>query len=89
MKPGEFVAKYKVHFFFVSVFLLVLALTITINLMAGQTVLGATWKAISGIRPMDYLMFGIFWYACAVHRPTDEWDSSLISLNLARSDRQK
>jgi hypothetical protein len=89
MKPREFVAKYKVHFFFVSVFLLVLAFNITIDFMAGQTVLGATWKALSGIRPMDYLMFGIFWYACGIHRPKDDWDSSLISLNLSRSDRQK
>lgn len=89
MNPREFLTKHKVHFFFVSVFLMTLALNIAIDFMAGQTVRGATWKAISGIRPMDYLMFGIFWYACATHRPKDDWDSSLISLNLSRSDSQK
>ena len=89
MNPREILTKHKVHFFFVSVFFLVLALNIMIDLAAGQTFLGATWKAISGIKPMDYLMFAVFWYACAVHRPKDDWDSSLISLNLSRSDRQK
>jgi hypothetical protein len=89
MNPREFLSKHKVHFFFVSIFLLVLTLNITIDLAAGEPVLGATWKAISGIRPMDYLMFALFWYACAVHRPKDDWDSSLISLNLSRSDSKK
>jgi len=89
MNPREFLKKHKVHFFFVSVFLSVLALNITIDFAAGQTLLSSTWKAISGIRPMDYLMFAVFWYACAVHRPKDDWDSSLISLNLSRTDRQK
>jgi hypothetical protein len=89
MNPREFLTKHKVHFFFVSVFLFVLALNITIGFMAGQTVLGATWKAISEIKPMDYLMFAIFWYACAVHRPKDDWGSSLISLNLSRSYSKK
>ncbi len=88
MKPREFLTKYKVHFFFVSVFLLVLALNITIGFLAGQSFLGATWKTISGIRPIDILMFAGFWYVCA-QRPRDEWDSSLISLNLSRSNRQK
>jgi hypothetical protein len=89
MNLREFLTKHKVHFFFVSVFLLVLALNITIDLAAGQTVLGATWKAISGVRPMNYLMFALFWYACAVHRPKDDWDSSLIPLNLSRSISKK
>jgi hypothetical protein len=87
MKPREFLTKYKVHFFFVA-FFFGLAFNITIDLLAGQTVLGATWKTVSGIRPIDILMFAGFWYACA-QRPRDEWDSSLISLNLFRSNSQK
>lgn len=89
MNPREFLTKNKVHFIFVGAFLFVLAFNITIDFTAGQTFLGATWKAISGIRPMDILMFAGFWYACAVQRPKDDWDSSLISLNLSRSNRQK
>jgi len=89
MNSREFLAKHKIHFFYVTIFLLGLALNITIDLAAGQTVPGATWKAISGIRPLDYLMFAIFWYACAVHRPKDDWDSSLISLNLSRPHSKK
>jgi hypothetical protein len=89
MNPREFLTQHKVHFFFVSLFLLVLALNITIDLAAGQTFLGATWKAIGGVKPMDYAMFALFWYACAVHRPKDDWDSPLISLNLSRPQSKK
>jgi uncharacterized membrane protein YbhN (UPF0104 family) len=85
----EFLAKRKVHLFFGGIFLIVMVLNITIAFMAGQTFLGATWKAIGEIRPMDYLMFALFWYMCAVHRPKDDWHSSCISLNLSRSDSRK
>jgi hypothetical protein len=88
MNPREFLTKHKVHFIFVGAFFFGLAFNITIDLLAGQTVLGATWKTVSGIRPIDILMFAGFWYVCA-QRPRDEWDSSLISLNLSRSNRQK
>jgi hypothetical protein len=89
MNFRKFLTKHKAHFFFVSVFLLILAVNITIELRAGQPVVGAIWKSISGVRPMDYLMFAIFWYACAVHRPEDDRDSSLISLNLSRASRER
>jgi hypothetical protein len=89
MNPREFLAKWKTHLFFVGAFLFVLAFNITIGFTAGQTFLGATWKAITEITPMDYLMFALFWYGCAVHRPKDDWDSSLISLNLSRSNNPK
>jgi len=89
MNPREFLAKRKTHLIFVGVFLFVLAFNIIIGFMAGQTFLGATWRAINEIRPMDYLMFALFWYACAVHRPKDDWDSSLITLNLSRSNNQE
>jgi hypothetical protein len=89
VKPREFLAKWKTHLTFVGIFLFVFALNITIGLAAGQTFLGAAWRAIGEIRPMDYLMFALFWYACAVHRPKDDWDSSLITLNLARSTTRK
>jgi hypothetical protein len=89
MNPREFLAKRKTHLFFVGALLFALTLDITIGFMAGQTFLGATWRAISEIRPMEYIMFALFWYACAVHRPKDDWDSSLISLNLSRANTEK
>ncbi len=85
----EFLAKRKVHLFFGTAFLFVIALNIIIGFTAGQTILGATWKSLSSLRPMDYVMFALFWYACAVHRPGDEWHSPLISLNLSRKDAEK
>ena len=84
-----FLAKRKAHLIFLSAFLVVLALNIIIGFTAGQTVLGATWNGITAVRPMDYVMFALFWYACAVHRPKDDWHSPLISLHLSRTDTEK
>ena len=89
MNPREIFAKRKTHLFFGSTLLFVLAFNIAAGFTAGETFLDATWRAISEIRPMEYIMFALFWYACAVHRPKDDWDSSLISLNLSRSNNQK
>jgi hypothetical protein len=85
----EFIAKRKTHLIFVGAFLFALTFYITIGFMAGKTLLGATWWGISKIKPIDYVMFALFWYACAVHRPKDGWDSSLIALNLSGSNNQK
>ena len=85
----EFLAKGKANLIFGTAFVVVLALNIIIGFTAGQTFLGATWNGISALRPMDYLMFALFWYACAVHRPRDDWHSPLISLNLSRTNTEK
>jgi hypothetical protein len=85
----EFLAKRKAHFIFGTAFLLVLALNIIIALTAGQTIAGAIWKGLSAERPMDYIMFALFWYGCAVHPPKDDWYSPLISLNLSRTNTEK
>jgi hypothetical protein len=85
----EFLAKRKPHLIFGTAFLFVLALNIILGFTAGQTILGATWNGISAIKPMDYLMFALFWYACAVHPPKDDWHSPLISLNLSRTNTEK
>jgi hypothetical protein len=86
---NEFLAKRKAHLIFGTAFLFVLALNIILGFTASQTVLGAIWNGISSIRPMDYLMFALFWYACAVHPPKDDWYSPLISLNLSRTNTEK
>ena len=88
MNRREFLAKWKTQFFFISSLLFVLAFNIIIGFTPGQTSLGATWRAISEIRPVEYAMFALFWYACAVHRPKDDWESSLITLNLSRSNQK-
>ena len=89
MNRREFLAKWKIHLYFVGAFLFVLAFNVIIGFTAGQTFLGATWRAISEIRPMEYLMFALFWYACAVQRPKDDWYTPLISLNLSRTQTEK
>ncbi len=89
MNRREFLAKWKTHLFFVGALLFVLVLSFMLNFTAGQTLRGATWRAISEIRPMEYIMFALFWYACAVHRAKGDWDSSLTTLNLSQSQNQK
>lgn len=85
MNPREFIAKRKTHLVFVAGFLLALVFNITIGLASGESFLDATWRGASEIRPMEYAMFGLFWYACAVHQPKDDWQSSLTSLHLSGS----
>jgi hypothetical protein len=89
MNPREFLAKQKTHLFFIGALLSVLAFNIATHFTADQTFLGVTWSAISEIRIMDYLLFGLVWYACATHRFKDDWHSSLITLNLGGSNNQK
>jgi hypothetical protein len=78
-----FLAKQKVHLIFGTGFLIVPAINIIIALTEGQAIRSAIWNGLSAVRPGDYIMFGLFWYGCAVHRPKDSWDSPLISLNLS------
>lgn len=80
----RFLAKQKAHIIFGTAFLSVLAFNIIIGFTEGQTILGATWNGLSAVRPMDYAMFALFWYACVVPRPKDDWYSPIISLNLSR-----
>ena len=85
MNRMEFMAKRKSHLVFVSAFLIAVVANITIGLISGESFVDATWTGVSEIRPMDYGMFALVWYACAVHPPKDDRQSSLISLNLAGS----
>jgi len=85
----EFLAKRKAHLIFGTAFLFVLALNVITGFSSDQTILRATWNGLSAIKPMDYVMFALFWYACAVNRPGDDWHSPLISLNLSRTNNEK
>ena len=89
MSPKEFMVKRRRDLVFVGAFLVALAFNITIALMAGESFPAATWRGISEIRPIDYMLLALFWYACAFHRPKDEWESSLIALNLSGLNNQK
>ena len=85
----EFLAKRKAHLIFGGAFLLGLLLNIIVGFTPGQSVMGAIWNGVSEFRPMDYLMFTICWYSSAVYRPRDDWNTSLISLNLSQTNSEK
>lgn len=88
MNPKRLLSNRKAHLIFGGALFLFMAVSIIAGLATGQSFLDATWSAVRGIRPMDYLMFALFWYVCAAP-PRDDWDTSLISLNLARSDNRE
>jgi len=88
MNPKGLPRKRKAHLIFGGALFLIMAFSIIAGLATGQSFLGATWSAVRGIRPMDYLTFALSWYVCAAPA-RDDWDTSLISLNLARSNNRE
>lgn len=89
MNRESFLAQWKTHLTFAGLFVLVLGFNIVLGLGHGKGLLDAAWWSISEIRPMDYLMFVLFWYACAVPAFRDGWHTSLITLNLSQSHTKK
>lgn len=85
----DFLAKRKVHLVFCSALLFIFALNIVLAFTPGQTVMVTIWKGLSPTRPVEFLMFAGFWYACATQHPKDDWYSPLISLNLSQSNTRK
>lgn len=86
MKNG-FIANLKVHLLFAAMLLIALSIGITTEIVGGQSFSGAVWNTISDIRPMEYAMFLLFWYVCAVHKPRDERNGGLTTLNLRDTGR--
>jgi hypothetical protein len=76
--------KWKVHLFFGGGLWLVFAISITINLLSGHTLFSATIDALRQIRPMEYVMFFLFWYWFARGQQTNS-RPTLTSLNLGGS----
>jgi len=71
MNRKEFFRKWKVHLFFGGGLLLVLAISVVINFLSGQTFLRATLGALREIRPVEYIMFVLFWYGFTRGRHSD------------------
>lgn len=85
----HFLAKRKAHLLFGSALLFTIALNCVLAFTPGQTFMVTIWNGFGAIRPMEYLMFAGFWYACASQRPRDDWYSPLTSLNLSQSNPRK
>ena len=86
MNSKALLRKRKAHLIFGGALFLFMVFSIIAGLSTGQSFLGATWSAVRGIRPLDYLTFALFWYVCATP-PRDDWDTSLISLNLSNNQK--
>ena len=81
MEIKELFNKWKVHLMFGGGFLLVFLINVVINKLIGQTVIQAIVSTLRSIRPLDYLMFALFWYALA-HKNDSDSQSQLTTLNL-------
>jgi hypothetical protein len=79
-------AKWKVHILFGGGFLLVFLINVAINFFAGQTFLRATLGALGEIRPVEYVMFILFWYWFARGQQPAPSRPTFTSLNLGGSN---
>ena len=59
-------------------------LHLVLDLAAGFSFGKATWRALSSIKPMEYLMFALMWYGLAFSQNLDQRRSRLTALNLGR-----
>jgi len=85
MNRKEFFRKWKVHLFFGGGLLLILAINIVINFLSGHTFLRATLGAFGEIRPVEYMMFVLFWYWFARGNKSESHDT-LTTLKLGGSN---
>ncbi len=82
----EFVSKWKTHLVFGVGLVAAITFNVAANMVAGQHLSDAAWSAVRELRPLEVLMYLLFWYAIAFYRLKDEWSSSLTSLNLGSKD---
>ncbi len=80
----HFSKSWKLHLTFAGAFLLSLAAYIIMNMTAGQPFRSAMGNAFLDIRPIEYAMFILVWYACAVYHHGENGSSLLTRLNLGR-----
>jgi len=85
MTKNEFISKWKIHLLFGGGFLVAVAFTVAVNIIAGERFPDAAWSAIRGIKPIEIVMLISFWYAWVFHQPKSEWNGSFTTLNLRRS----
>ena len=84
MNKKEFFRKSKVHLLFGGGFLLVFVINVAINFFSGQSFLWATVGALREIRPVEYIMFILFWYWLARGQQSNS-RPTFTSLNLGGS----
>jgi hypothetical protein len=79
---SEFLKPWKIHLAFGGGLLALILLYLVLDLVAGLSFGKATWLAFSSIKPMEYLMFGLMWYAIAFSQYPAQRRSQLTALNL-------
>jgi hypothetical protein len=77
--------KLKVHVVFGGFLTLLLLVSVIWRMASGERLLQASWNSLNEIRPFEWVMFFVLWYAAAFPRPQDEsWWNSMTSLGLSR-----
>lgn len=76
--------KWKAHLFFGGGLLLAFVIGIAINFFSGQRLSVAILGAFREIKPVEYIMFFLFWYWLAYGQQTES-RPTLTTLNLGGS----
>ena len=84
---SEFSSKWKAHLLFGGGFLLAIAFSLIVKMVAGEPFSQAVWSAIREVRPAEVVMFLAIWYYCAFYQPNKQ-SSPFISLNLGSKDAE-
>jgi hypothetical protein len=79
---SEFLKPWKIHLAFGGSLLALILLHLVLDLAAGRSFGKATWQALSSIKPVEYLMFGLMWYGIAFSQYPDQRRPRLTALNL-------
>ena len=84
MPAHEFWKKWKTHLVFGGGFIIVFIINVVLNFGSGQTFWRSMIAALSDIKPMEYAMFVLFWYAMASKQNFDS-RPTFTTLNLRDS----
>ena len=85
MTLSEFLKPWKIHLAFGGGFLALVLLHLGPDLVAGLSFAKAAWQALSSIKPMEYLMFGLMWYGIAFSQYPGRRRPQLTALDLNRT----
>jgi len=73
----------KIHFFFSLGFLIILLIGMVPRLVSGERLLQSLLGALADIRPVEWIMFFVFWYTLAKNNLRDGWFKPPQTLGLA------
>jgi len=69
----------KIHLVFGGAVVLALLFGVLSNLASGEHVSQALWHSVTSVRPFEWLMIALFWYAVAFQRLQNKWTTGEVT----------